>query len=117
MANMNIKLENSDNCASCGGGGQLLCCDGCTNSFHFGCLDPPMDSEHPPEGQWYCFICQAKREPKPKQPRGVFADLHEILEKKNPVEFELPRDLRDYFEGVKTGEDGKYEEIVAPKAR
>ena len=36
--------ENDDYCAACGGNGKLLCCDGCTRSFHFKCVDLSPDS-------------------------------------------------------------------------
>ncbi|KAI9879463.1 MAG: hypothetical protein M1830_008510 [Pleopsidium flavum] len=113
----NEEHENNDYCSACGGSGQLLCCDGCARSFHFTCLDPPMDPNQPPEGQWFCFICESKRDPRPKPPRGLFAVLLATLEKKNPVAYNLPFEIRDYFEGVKTGEEGEYEEAVTLKTR
>ena len=30
---------------------------------------------------------------------------------KNPVSFVLPESIRDYFEGVKTGDDNEYETV------
>lgn len=43
---------NDDFCFVCRGGGDLLLCDKCTNSYHLHCLDPPLES--PPEGEWAC---------------------------------------------------------------
>lgn len=51
--------EQSDVCEVCGDGGDLLCCDGCINSYHQRCLNPPM--EQVPEGQWFCPSCVRKR--------------------------------------------------------
>jgi hypothetical protein len=34
-----------------------------------------------------------------------------------PKAFSLPHDIRDYFEGVKTGEEGEYEEIGLPRTQ
>jgi hypothetical protein len=66
---------------------------------------------------WYCCICIARRDPPHRQPRGIFASLLDNLEKKNPMSFNLPKDLREYFEGVKTGDEGEYEEAVTQKSR
>ena len=107
---------NEDFCSACGGNGDLLCCDGCDRSFHFTCLDPPMDEDHLPE-TWFCYVCAANRNPQPKLPRGLFAALLGNLAKKNPVAYNLPVEIREYFEGVKTGDEGEYEEAVTQKSR
>ncbi|KAI9809548.1 MAG: hypothetical protein M1827_006783 [Pycnora praestabilis] len=109
--------ENSDFCSACGGEGYLLCCDGCDRSFHFTCLDPPMDANGGPDEPWYCYICEARKTSQPKPSRGLFAVLLSNLLKKNPVAYNLPLDIREYFEGVKTGEEGEYEEAVLQKPR
>ncbi|KAI9803314.1 MAG: hypothetical protein M1825_002105 [Sarcosagium campestre] len=107
--------DNADECSACGGEGDLLCCDGCDRSFHFTCLDPPMDPENLPE-TWFCFVCAA-RKGVPRRPRGLFAELLGGLEKQNPVAFNLPAEVRDYFEGVQTGKNGEYKVAVPPKAK
>lgn len=81
------------------------------------CLDPPIAPNQPPEGEWYCYICASKRDPPSKPARGLFSGLLANLEKKNPVAYNLPLEIRDYFEGVKTGEEGEYEETVTQKSR
>lgn len=107
--------DNDDYCASCGGNGDLVCCDGCTRSFHFKCVDPPMDEDQgslPKE--WFCNICQSSKRPGDFPERdGSFALLLERLDRKNPSAYRLPGDVREYFDGVKTGPDGEYEELVA----
>ena len=41
-----------------------------------------------------------------------------ILEKTNPSSFSLPLPIREYFEGVRTGSEGEYEEVtLAQKSR
>lgn len=72
--------EQSDECEVCGDGGkfddhhdfhvcqhdlhirtfagELLCCDGCINSYHRWCLTPPLLEV--PKGKWFCDSCQHK---------------------------------------------------------
>ena len=104
---------NVDYCSACSGTGRLLCCDGCTRAFHFTCLDPPISENS--EGDFYCYVCAWRRHPPPRHPRGVFGPLHDLLEKKNPTAFHLPYEIREYYEGVRTGTDGEYEETVKQK--
>lgn len=116
MAKVKVQDVNLDQCSACSGNGKLLCCDGCVRSFHFSCLDPPMDPARPPDGEWFCFKCIARRDPRSKvQRRGVFSFLMSNLDEKNPTAYHLPCDLRDFFEGVKTGEEGEYEELFPSK--
>jgi hypothetical protein len=116
VADATMQDDNDDYCSACGGSGELLCCDGCDRSFHFTCLDPPVDSENLPE-TWFCYDCAAKRNPPMKLPRGLFSSLFQNLEKKNPVAYNLPVEIREYFEGVKTGDEGEYEEAVTQRTK
>ena len=117
MADVDIQGENVDFCSACGDQGKLLCCDGCTRSFHFKCLDPPAEEDNPPEGRWFCLICSHKRRDTQSRPtRGFLAVLEHDGEKQNPVAFTLPPPIRGYYEGVGTGEDGEYEEVSATKS-
>ena len=45
-------LGNNDYCEACGGAGKLLCCEACPRSFHFECLNPPMNEEDIPTDSW-----------------------------------------------------------------
>ncbi|NXN07199.1 AIRE regulator, partial [Indicator maculatus] len=47
--------ENEDECAVCGDGGELICCDGCPRAFHLACLVPPLLCV--PSGTWWCGYC------------------------------------------------------------
>ncbi|NXJ67597.1 AIRE regulator, partial [Rostratula benghalensis] len=49
--------ENEDECAVCGDGGELICCDGCPRAFHLACLVPPLPRV--PSGMWQCGSCVA----------------------------------------------------------
>ena len=114
--------ENNDFCSACGGSGFLLCCDGCDRSFHFSCLDPPLNEDASELNEpWFCYICVAKRplssEQSEKPPRGLFAALLNGLRKRNPSNFSLPQDVRDYFEGVATDRNGAFVEAVNTRSR
>jgi hypothetical protein len=65
--------------------------------------------------EWYCNVCLFSRQPTTTSGRGLFGELITLLEKKNPVAFHLPKDIREYFEGVRTGAEGEYEEGPPPK--
>ncbi|KAK1077113.1 hypothetical protein LTR33_008358 [Friedmanniomyces endolithicus] len=115
--------ENNDFCSACGGSGFLLCCDGCDRSFHFSCLDPPLNDEASELNEpWFCYICVAKRPIASEQPdklpqRGLFAPLFSILKKQNPSNFALPLDIRDYFEGVQADGNGNFIEALHSRTR
>ncbi|KAG5519118.1 hypothetical protein PMAC_002206 [Pneumocystis sp. 'macacae'] len=101
-----------DFCSACKRHGRFLCCESCPRSFHFSCIEPPIDENSLPEDSWHCTLCRMKRFPPPKQPRGIFAFLMEYIIKNNPKEFSLPLSIREYFEGVSTGPNGEYQDLV-----
>lgn len=113
---MVLQDGNQDFCAACSGNGELLCCDGCDRSFHMSCLDPPVELGTLDE-EWFCYICAARKNPQPRIGKGLFSGLLTQLEKENPAAYELPFHIRDYFEGVRTGDRGEYEEAVLQKPR
>ena len=116
MAKLTQK-QNSDACTSCGGPGELVCCEGCWRAFHHSCWDPPHGKENLPEGDFYCYKCRDRRNLLPNAtPPGALGGLFGDLVKTNPVAFNLTNSVRDYFEGVKTGEEGEYEEASTVKA-
>ena len=52
-----MRMNNEyEDCAVCGDGGELLCCDGCNIPYHLKCLVPPL--EKVPEGDWFCSYCE-----------------------------------------------------------
>ncbi|KAI1742159.1 hypothetical protein F4680DRAFT_413082 [Xylaria scruposa] len=109
--------DNDDSCYACGGNGELVCCDGCTFSFHFMCIDPPMDQGHIPD-EWFCNECQIRYHPPlVNEHKGIFGALATSLQRKNPRAFRLPESIREHFEGVKTGAEGEYEEAIPPKPK
>lgn len=46
---------------------------------------------------------------------GLFGRICQQVDDVIPKAFSLPYDVRNYFEGVKTGEEGEYEEIGLPR--
>ncbi|KAJ5525208.1 hypothetical protein N7494_011858 [Penicillium frequentans] len=81
--------ENIDNCAWCGGGGKLLCCDTCENAFHFKCVKTA--NKNSLKDEWFCPNCDAQHE-------FTFAILAaDTLEKSD---YCPPTEIKEYFAGV-----------------
>ncbi|WPK25501.1 hypothetical protein PUMCH_002818 [Australozyma saopauloensis] len=103
--------NNDDYCSTCGGTGIFICCDSCPRSFHLLCCSPPL-LEVPEEDDWNCQECRASRgiDPKPSWNLiGVFGLLLNDLHGSNPVEFCLPKSLREStFVNVYLGDDTQY---------
>ncbi|KAI9894769.1 MAG: Curved DNA-binding protein (42 kDa protein) [Vezdaea aestivalis] len=110
--------ENNDYCSACSGTGQLLCCDGCDRSFHMTCIEPPLEAETLPD-EWFCYACMTKKGIQPSPGSGLLSSLCQRIQKENPAAYELPVQVRRFFEGVKTGDEGEYEEaaLQRPKTR
>ncbi|XP_061106029.1 chromodomain-helicase-DNA-binding protein 3-like isoform X1 [Conger conger] len=47
--------DHMEFCRVCKDGGELLCCDSCTSSYHIHCLNPPLPEI--PNGEWLCPRC------------------------------------------------------------
>lgn len=47
--------DHMEFCRVCKDGGELLCCDTCTSSYHIHCLNPPLPEI--PNGEWLCPRC------------------------------------------------------------
>ncbi|XP_045919764.1 chromodomain-helicase-DNA-binding protein 3 isoform X4 [Micropterus dolomieu] len=47
--------DHMEFCSVCKDGGELLCCDTCTSSYHIHCLNPPLPEI--PNGEWLCPRC------------------------------------------------------------
>ncbi|KIX03776.1 uncharacterized protein Z518_07329 [Rhinocladiella mackenziei CBS 650.93] len=109
--------DNDEFCASCGGEGKLLCCDGCPNSFHHACLEPPLNPDEEVEGEWFCPRCVARRTKEAPRPSGLLGLVIRRVDDTIPKAFALPLDIREYFEGVRTGDEGEYEEVGLPRTQ
>jgi hypothetical protein len=66
---------------------------------------------------WLCNSCNTSRNPRVPDDIGAFGPLLDALDKKNPSSFHLPKDTREYFEGVRTGSEGEYEEIPVSRPK
>lgn len=79
----------------------MVCCDTCSNSYHFECLDPPLDPNNPPQGDWHCPKCSV---------RNSFSTLIAHTNHLKKTEYQVPEDTKDFFLGVDEGVvfDGDY---------
>ncbi|GAA5950549.1 hypothetical protein JCM21900_001226 [Sporobolomyces salmonicolor] len=104
-----VQLPNNDFCDSCGGKGHFLCCEGgCLRSFHFQCLEPPLEIDEVPDESWFCKACRAAAHPPPRPPKGFFSDLILKVETENPKAFTLTADLKSFFKNVASGTNGEF---------
>ena len=106
--------DNDEFCSSCGGEGKLLCCDGCTRSFHHSCLEPPLDPDEEVDGEWFCPQCLAKHNLNAPETSGLLGKILRRVGDTIPKAFALPFEIREYFDGVRTGDEGEYEEFGQP---
>lgn len=58
--------DHMEFCRVCKDGGELLCCDTCTSSYHIHCLNPPLPEI--PNGEWLCPRCTVSPAPSPLRP-------------------------------------------------
>ena len=67
--------EWDERCFMCRKGGNLLCCDGCSNVSHLQCIN----LKKPPEGEWHCEDCLAKLTPPSKQETKANWNINEAV--------------------------------------
>ncbi|GAA5931174.1 hypothetical protein JCM3775_004954 [Rhodotorula graminis] len=107
------QLPNHDYCDACGGKGHFLCCEGgCLRSFHFSCLEPPLELDEVPEDSWYCKTCRAQVNPPIESRHRFFGELITRVETENPKEFSLPAEIKGFFKNVAVGTNGEYIDAV-----
>lgn len=115
--------ENDDFCSACMQSGSFLCCDTCPKSFHFLCLEIPVDPDNLPDGDWSCSECLFKQQystpgqimkgerlyvnAMPKNKR-LFGKLLFQLKSRNALQYSLPPNIKDTFRNVKSGPAGQY---------
>ncbi|CAA7267961.1 unnamed protein product [Cyclocybe aegerita] len=99
-------LNNEDHCSACRSFGSLVYCDGCPRAFHLWCLDPPLEGVD--DARWFCPTCLARKHPPQKPPPSLLSALIRRLQTTNPVEYQLPEEIRIFFKDVATGPKGAY---------
>lgn len=121
------EIENDDFCSSCLQTGVFLCCDTCPKSFHFACLNPPVDPDNLPSGDWSCYECRFKQRNPNKTTTGknekhfmainsningisMFGKLLFQLRSINSKQFVLNQQLKYTFSNVHTGLHGEYQD-------
>lgn len=106
-------LINQDYCSCCGLPGMFLCCETCPRSFHFHCLNPPMDPNELPD-RWFCRKCIGEKTKDQKQnlnPNvGILDKLLTNIAFENPISFKLPREIVETFQGISMDRIGDFED-------
>lgn len=97
-------ILNDEFCWSCKGFGRFICCDACPRSFHFLCIDPPME-----EGDtfgsnspfWYCKRCFRSSSLRKKRFKlnstSSLSLAATLLHNMNPCVFSLSDEIRGLF--------------------
>lgn len=60
---------------------------------------------------WFCNDCAYKRSARREEHSGPFGGLLTLLDKTIPRAFNLPKKVQTYFDGIKAGPNGEYEEV------
>lgn len=117
---------NNDYCSCCGMTGLFLCCESCPKSYHFQCINPPVDPNNLPE-VWYCKEC-IKKKVKHKGGKdrernetgdnneydnlmlnvGIYAKLFDNIIFQDPISFQLPKEIIESFQGISIDKLGDY---------
>ncbi|TPX42849.1 hypothetical protein SeLEV6574_g05374 [Synchytrium endobioticum] len=105
MEGLKATGDSDNHCSACLLGGYLVCCESCPRVFHVGCMDPPLSKV--PDGMWECARCRPRQEAFPElldtlTGNSLWRPLFNSLNRTNTRVFELPRTIREMFEGVLT---------------
>lgn len=106
---------NNDFCSCCGMTGMFLCCESCPKSYHFQCINPPVDSNNLPDF-WYCKECTKKKlqQENSKNAKnimlnvGIYAKLFDNIIFQDPISFQLPKEIIESFQGISIDRIGDY---------
>ncbi|KAK5092119.1 Transcription intermediary factor 1-alpha [Exophiala xenobiotica] len=101
--------KNDDNCAVCGKGGNVLCCDGCPKVYHHRCMDPPMHPKDQLVGDWFCPRCieLRQREKAAKDTALKLQFREQVLLERN----RLAQEAMDRDEAAERGRSGVTRQI------
>jgi hypothetical protein len=107
---------NNDYCSCCGMTGMFLCCESCPKSYHFQCINPPIDPNNLPDF-WYCKECIKKKSKINNKDNGkssillnvgIFAKLFDNIIYQDPISFQLPKEIIESFQGISSDRLGDY---------
>lgn len=106
---------NQDYCSCCGMVGMFLCCESCPKSFHFDCINPPIDSKNLPDF-WYCKDCIKKKIDHNNNENsnhltantGIYAKLFDSIMFQDCLSFQLPKEIIESFQGISIDKLGDY---------
>lgn len=100
---------NNDYCSCCGMTGMFLCCESCPKSYHFQCINPPVDSNNLPDS-WFCRECTKKKVLEEEGRNGgsksimlnvgVYSKLFDNIVFQDPISFQLPKEIIESFQGI-----------------
>ena len=96
---------NNDYCSCCGMTGMFLCCESCPKSYHFQCINPPVDSNNLPDS-WFCRECTKKKVLEDGSSKsimlnvGVYSKLFDNIVFQDPISFQLPKEIIESFQGI-----------------
>lgn len=105
------EIINNEFCSACSGGGSLICCETCPKSFHFTCVDPPIDQDHVPDENWFCNECRVRggvvvrkdfkdgNQPPVLTISGIWEHLINKAEGVNPKAFTIPKRIKKTLQG------------------
>ena len=93
--------------------GELICCDGCENSFHANCYNPPITAEKL-KTNFYCYQCDPSEDGYPVE-NNIFKPLQDAFKSTNPASFSLPKSLWGQFDGVSSKDTGEYVDASEPR--
>lgn len=105
---------NDDICAACLRPGTLLCCETCTNSFHFPCVEDSFRNNNDAPDVWYCKDCKIKQfkdanKPIPSKGTGQWKEIFQVFEQSRERSFELSRSItKDLLDVIPHPETGEY---------
>lgn len=117
----NQREPSHDLCDACGGDGRLICCEKCSNVFHFECAYPPMrpDDEQALANPFSCIRCdEDKRDEIAQDEENRVLWVIEPLLKVRldiPQAFGLDDTTAKMFEGVSSGPHGEFQDDFASR--
>ena len=77
-------------------------------------MDPDDELQN---SEWFCPTCVAARNRDNPVASGLFGSIYRIVDESITRAYALPYNIREYFEGVRTGDEGEFEDIGLPRTQ